>query len=248
MLALATVAALLAAPPQKTVAAGMEYRGADGPAETRLEPFVYPDVYYRADYAAASLEVNSAMPVLVPDLIGAAVSFLSGGPDHIPLWHALNGDREPCAVNIADGTAAMLVGLDSRSAFEVGVRGHFRFVSVLFPEEDGGDGRISLQPATLASSIGLRARLPVGLEMRSAVHAGNGFTRFSAWNPTAGIDVRASVPLGRSFAFEVAGGYSAQQLDLSGYREPVSGERYAGTAWYGFWSADARLAYRWAPR
>lgn len=229
------------APPVFRLAAGFEHRDAIGPSGTKLNSFAYPNLAFTADGSLGVIEASSPLPILLADGIGAAIDFLGGGPGDIPLWMAINGKREPCAITLWDLGARLSVPLGDRVAFEAGGRTWFRFTGILIP---GEDERISVQPFSALSTFGVRGGDLDGVVVRGTFHAGNAFTRFTNWNPVGGGDLRVTVPVGSRVALEALGGAQVIRFDLRPYQEPITQRHIAGVGWYTFWNVEARIAIR----
>jgi hypothetical protein len=257
VLAIALPLLLLATPPEPAATTrpdhlsgglGIEYRDGAGPDGRVLHSFVYPSANITVDAPYVFVDVNSPLPILLPDLIATLFVWLSTGEDDIPLWYALNGDKEPGAVRFGDATVRYPVVFGDMVAVETGATASFTLVSVLFPQPgDEPDKRISVQPRVLASSTGFRVGAPGGPNVRLSWFAGNGWTHLATWNPILGTGVRGTLPFSESFAFELRGDLAWQRLDLHRYREAVFPDPgpLAGTDWYRFWSTEARVVYRW---
>lgn len=261
MLALPFALLLFATPPEEPAPAptprppdylsaglGIDYRDAAGPKDTVLHSFVYPSANITVDAPYVFVDVNSPLPILLPDLVATLVIWLSNGNDDIPLWYALNGDKEPGAVRFGDATARYPVVFSDSAAIEVGATTSFTLVSVLFPQPGNEpDKRISVQPRVLASSTGFRLGARGGPNVRATWFAGNAWTHLATWNPIVGTGVRGTMPFAKSFAFELRGDFAWNRLDLHRYREAVFPDPgpLAGTDGYRFWSAEARVVYRW---
>lgn len=221
-----------------TLSLGMEGRGGAGPREgTHRDPFAYPNARFTVTAPRIYAEANSPLPVLLPDLIGAVVVFLSGG-DGIPLWTALNGDNEPAAFRFADGRVRWVFPASDFLAFEAGVVGGFHLGAVFV-----GDERISIQPVSAGASLALRTGMPDLLAMRVALEGGSETTRFTSANPWYGVAASSTLAFSDSFAFEIRGEWRRERLDLREYRT-TGGEAIADVDWWTVYGAEAAFAFR----
>jgi hypothetical protein len=216
---------------------GMEWRDGAGPREgTHREPFTYPNVRYAVSTTHFYGEASSALPVLLPDLIGAVFVFLGGG-DGIPLWFALNGDNEPAAFRVMEARARYVHPLLDAVALEAGAAGGFHVGAVFV-----GDQRISILPVSAGASLAVRTGTD-GFASRVAVEGGNETTRFSSQNPWYGVAASSTLAFGGPIAFEIRGEWRRERLDLREYRT-VEGDAIADVDWWTVYGVEAALAYR----
>lgn len=214
---------------------GLEVRDGDGDVEA--EHFVYPNAGIALDSPRYYVEANSALPILVPDLLAAVVVFLSGG-DSIPLWYSLNGKREPVAVRFLDAAGRVALPLADVAAIEAGAGGGLFIGSVFVGEE-----RIGVHPLFAGPSLAFRTGTSDTIVVRVVLQGGNAWTHHASINPWFGASARSTMSLGKTMFFELRGDWSRTRVDLRSYRT-VEGMQIAGIERLDTWGAEARVGIR----
>lgn len=217
---------------------GDAYHAGSTPPGARLNPFSYPAIGFGARGPSFRFEGHSQALVVLPDAIGAAISFLSGGEGRPPLMNAMNGQREPGDVDLMSGSMAVRVMGTPDFRFEAGARGGLQFLS---PYVEGN--RISVQPVSIGPSFGHHLEAD-RFALDTSFYGGNAWTRFARWNPYFGASARAQwQPHGRiGLYFE--GSVTRERIDFHGYEDSVSGFHTDAVDWLTLGRVEAGVAFR----
>ncbi len=215
-----------------------EYR--DGAATPEINKFLYLNTGFRADHNYFSLEIDTMLLIVIGDVIATLVKYMAGGGDDIPLMGALNGDTEPGYYRFFHMAARYNVLRTPKSWVGVGLSTQLSHVDTTFRGE-----RVPVSPYDLGLTLEARQQVSPKNTLAVSFGAGNGWMRYSSFNPYYSIATWVNYKVGKFVGLFARGEWKRQRLDLTGYdnpHPPVDPSIIRIREWIDLWAIDAGLS------
>jgi hypothetical protein len=182
-----------------------------------------------ADHEWVHVSVETPGPFLLIDGLAGLVAFLAGEDVGVPLYSALNGERDAGRFRMIDVEGAIRVLRAGPHKLELGVHGDF---SLLQAYSDGV--RLGSDVFDLGPTVGY-AFATRDVVFRAAATAGNGFGSERTGNPFVGGSTFASVRVYDVFGLTARFDAVAQELDVGTLEPyPVDGSQDRIVEWAAF--------------
>lgn len=183
----------------------------DGP-----DSFLYPSFGFTHDWKKFYLETDFFLPILFTDFIFGGLGYIAGTNDFVfPMWYLLNdGTDNPGRMKILTATGRYACLTTKGHKLDVGLLMDVWFYTHYVADKRLGHINFDLG---LSAGYGLHSK---HFSFNLAASIGDGFTRFSSWNPFIGFDATGRVRLGKYVGLYLKLMFRTQRVDFSGYEPP----------------------------
>ena len=216
-----------------------EYRDGAAPTPT-INKFLYLNSGFRVDHRYFSLEVDTMLPIVIGDVLVTLFKYAAGGGDEIVLMEALNGETEPGYYSYFHLVSRYNVLRQEQRRVGIGLSTQLSHVDTTFLGE-----RVPVSPYDLGLTVELMQHLAPGTTVALSVDAGNGWIRYSSFNPYFSVSTWANYQLRKPVGLFARGVWKRQRLDMTGYDNPyapVEPSVICIEEWIDLWSIEAGLS------